>query len=159
MPVRVSIELDEDVLAAVIEELKLSNPPTFTLNSRGKVNPEGNTGRFSEIRGLYDPATNHVTVAAARPEHSREGLYVLTKHLRHTVLHELRHAWQREHWTAEQKRRAGEGEYELRIEERDANDWAAYASPKYRGLVRVSRTQVGKSGFSQLSNHTRRQTG
>lgn len=159
MVARVAITLNEDVLRRVIAELELQNAPTFTLNSNGRVAPEGNTGRFSEIRGLYDPGSNHVTIAAARPEHSREGLYVLTKHLRHTILHELRHAWQREKWSPAEKARAAEGPYEFRREEIDANEWAEYASPKFKGLVTVTRTQVGQSGFARLSNHTRRQTG
>lgn len=152
MPARVSIELDEAVLAQIIAELELSDPPTFTLNG------SSTTQKFdgAKVRGYYSPADNHVSISTQGESYEKEGLVVLTKHIRFTVLHELRHAWQREHWTDEQKALGSIGPYNLRPEELDANAWADYASPKYRGIVRVKKTQVGKSGFSRLSDATRR---
>lgn len=146
MAARVSIELDEKLLADAISELELKNAPTFTLNDSGRSHAE-----HERVRGVYHPATNHITITSQGESYTREGLYVLTKHVRFTVLHELRHAWQREHWSPEQQRLGAAGDYADRIEEQDANAWADYASPKYRGLVVITRTPVGKSGFARLS--------
>lgn len=157
MPAHVTVELDDNILQLVIGELELKNAPSFTLNHSGQY-----TGRRDnpneQVRGSYDQLHNHVNITSQGESYEREGLYVLTKHLRFTVLHELRHAWQREHWTAEQQERARQGPYQFRHEEIDANTWAEYAMPKYRGLVRVTRQQVGKSGFARLSAHTNRRT-
>lgn len=156
MPARVSIELDDNILQLVIGELELNNPPSFTLNHSGQL--PGVRIKNATIRGSYDAATNTVTITSQGEAYEREGLYVLTKHVRFTALHELRHAWQREHWTPEQLERARQGPYALRHEEIDANCWAEYAMPKYRGLIRINRQQVGKSGFARLSAHTNRRT-
>ena len=140
---RIQVELDEEVLRRVIEELELSNPPDFTLNHSGKFPKSFFGEEHKNVRGSYEPATNHVTITSQGESFEREGLYVLTKHIRFTVLHELRHAWQREHWTAEEKREAARGSYRERKEEIDANKWAAYASPLYAKLVTIKRTTVG----------------
>lgn len=156
MAARVSIEMDENILALVIQELNLSNPPSFTLNHSG-FHPDLKV-EHGKVRGAYHSPTNHVTITSQGESYEREGLYVLTKHVRFTVLHELRHAWQREHWTPEQQERARQGAYSSRHEEIDANTWAEYAMPKYRGLVRITRQRVGRSGFARLSAHTNRRT-
>jgi len=152
MAAHVTIEMNETVLAQAYEELKLSNPPSFTLNHSGKY---ADISKDQKVRGMYHGDTNHVDITSQGDSNEREGLYVLTKHIRFTVLHELRHAWQREHWTPEQKTLGHQGNYAQRIEEIDANEWARYASQKYRGLVTIKRRQVGTSGFSRLSTVTR----
>lgn len=156
MPAHVTIELNEDTLAQIVEELDLSKPPSFTLNHSGQFagSTFGDKDRKVIVRGSYHEPTNLVTITSQGESYEREGLYVLTKHVRFTVLHELRHAWQREHWTAEQKRKAATGPYHLRFEEIDANQWADYASPKYRTLVQIKRRQVGRNGFSRLGTGT-----
>lgn len=158
MPAHVTIELNEDTLAQIVKELDLSKPPSFTLNHSGQFAKRemdvGGKGERVLVRGSYHAPTNLVTITSQGESYEREGLYVLTKHIRFTVLHELRHAWQREHWTAEQKRKAAAGPYHLRFEEIDANQWADYASPKYRTLVQIKRRQVGRNGFSRLGTGT-----
>lgn len=155
MPAHVSIEMDFEILCQVIGELELSNPPTFALNHSGQLS---GVRTNAHVRGSYHQASNHVTVTSQGSSYEREGLYVLTKHIRFTVLHELRHAWQREHWTEEQLIAGQQGDYAHRLEETDANQWADYAMPKYRGLVNIKRTQVGKSGFSSLDRVARKGT-
>jgi hypothetical protein len=151
----VTIKLDADLLAQLVAELELSNPPSFTLNHSGQLSGV-RIGGETKVRGSYHHATNHVTVTSQGSSYEREGLYVLTKHVRFTVLHELRHAWQREHWTKEQQIAGSQGDYAHRHEEIDANQWADYAMPAYRGLVTIKRTQVGKSGFSSLDRVARK---
>ena len=156
MAAHVTIELDSETLEDVICELELSNPPTFALNHSGRLS--GVRVRDNQqVRGSYHGASNHVTITSQGSSYEREGLFVLTKHVRFTVLHELRHAWQREHWTEEQQIAGRLGSYEFRLEETDANSWADYAMPKYRGLVTIKRTQVGKSGFSSLDRVARKE--
>lgn len=153
MAARISIELDQNELGQIISELELSNPPSFTLNHSGRFSKE-EIGDHGKVRGVFFPAENHVAITTQGESYEKEGLYVLTKHIRFTVLHELRHAWQREHWTEEQKIAGRIGPYALRPEEIDANSWADYASGKYR-LVKVTRQQVGRSGLSRLSERER----
>lgn len=153
MAARISIELAQNELDQIISELELSNPPSFTLNHSGKFARDA-ISVDGKVRGSFDPTTNHVTVTTQGESYEKEGLYVLTKHIRFTVLHELRHAWQREHWTEEQKIHGRQGPYHLRPEEIDANAWADYASGKFR-LVKVTRQQVGRSGLSRLSERER----
>lgn len=157
MPARVSVEMNEEILADVIAELELSNPPSFTMNHSGKF-ARNEVSVNGKVRGSYHPGTNHVTITSQGESFEKEGLYVLTRHLRFTVLHELRHAWQREHWTEEERIKAAQGPYDLRHEEIDANQWAEYAMPKYRGLVKVNRQRVGKSGFASLDRQARKGT-
>lgn len=155
MAAHVTISLDADILAQLIAELELSNPPTFALNHSGHLSGV-RLGNNMQVRGSFDHGTNHVTVTSQGSSYEREGLYILTKHVRFTVLHELRHAWQREHWTKEQQIAGRQGDYTHRGEEIDANQWADYAMPAYRGLVTIKRTQVGKSGFSSLDRVARK---
>jgi len=155
MAAHITIEMNHEILCQVIGELELSNPPTLALNHSGRI---ANSGGFPKIRGSYNPPNNHVTITSQGESYEREGLYVLTKHVRFTVLHELRHAWQREHWTEEQQIAARQGAYHERLEEIDANQWADYASPKYRGLITIKRTRVGKSGFASLDRVARKGT-
>lgn len=151
MAARVTLTLNEDVLANVIAELRLTNPPTFTMNARSDMPHPDVAGDHALIRGLYDPVKNHVAIASQGYAYEREGFYVLTKHVRHTILHELRHAWQREYWTPEQQEHGRQGGYRQRPEEIDANQWAEFAAPRYPNLVKVTRQQVGRSGFSRMS--------
>lgn len=147
----VNVELDESILAEVIRELKLANPPTITLNHNGLVTAENNNAGAGEVRGLYSPAKNHVTIATANPSSQRERQIELAKHLRFTVLHELRHAWQRENWDDRTAAAMRDGTYFDSGEEQDANAWAEYAMPKYAGLVKVTRRPVGgRTGFQRL---------
>jgi hypothetical protein len=147
----VEVELDESVLADAIRELGLNEPPTFTLNHNGKVSASKNSGGFLEVRGLYSPSKNNVTIATATETAQRERIPELAKHLRFTVLHELRHAWQRENWSGEYAEQMAAGPYFMRGEEIDANEWAEYAMPLFPGLVKVKRRPVGgKTGFQRL---------
>ena len=95
------------------------------------------------MRGTHHAGSNHITITTQGEQYERESLYVLTKHIRFTILHELRHAWQHRNWTPEQMNRAKQGPYAMRLVEIDANKWAEYASPKYTGLVKIKREQVG----------------
>lgn len=154
MPARVEIQMDADVLARVIGDLGLENAPSFTLNHSGNY-PKDLLPVQGQVRGVYHPATNHVDITSGAEAYEREGLTVLTKHVRFTVLHELRHAWQRENWTDDQIQKAFSGPYQYQPGEIDANAWADYAMPKFPKLVTIKRTQIGKSGFSRLSAVTR----
>lgn len=143
MPARVSIELSDEVFKRVVAELELENPPSLTLNHSGLF-PKEVLPVKGQVRGTYHAPTNSVTITSQGEAYEREGLLVLTKHVRFTVLHELRHAWQRENWTDEEMRRAFTGPYSLQKGEIDANNWADYAMPKYTKLVAIKRTFVGK---------------
>lgn len=157
MAARISIELDENVLELALGELELLDKrPTFTLNHSGQF--LGFNDKFGHVRGMYDAATHHISLATQHEQYEREGFYVMTKHFRFTLLHELRHAHQQTHWTAAQLIEARRGPYEFRIEEIDANQWADYAMPKFVGVVRVQRQRIGKSGFGSLSAHTNRRS-
>jgi hypothetical protein len=149
----VKIELDADTLARAIKELKLTNAPKFVLNHSGVArNTTAGKGE-QQVRGLYSPMTNIVSIASQRPEHSRERLIELTRHVSFTVLHELRHAYQREYWTVEQKMECEAYDYAQRPDEIDANLWAEYARPKYLGLVKITRRPVGgKTAFQRLGS-------
>lgn len=149
--VHVRIELNPEVLAAVVAELELKNAPTFRLHSTGKLKTKDGFGNY---RGLYEPAKNHVTIANGFDAYARERQTELVKHLSFTVLHELRHAWQRENWDADTKQAMAAGPYAIRGEELDANAWAEYAQPKYRGLVTVTRRPVG--GVSRFAKFSQR---
>jgi hypothetical protein len=150
----VKIELDADTLARAIKELKLTTPPKFVLNHSG-VARNTNAGKGEQqVRGLYSPKTNIVSIASQRPSSSQERLIELTRHVSFTVLHELRHAYQREYWTVEQHMENSMVEdYHMKPEEIDANLWAEYARPKYLGLVKITRRPVGgKTAFQRLSS-------
>jgi hypothetical protein len=153
MAARVSITLDEDVLKDVIAELRLSNPPSFTLNHSGRHAEL--VKEHAKVRGFYEPGNNHVGITTQGESFEKEGIVVMTKHLRFTILHELRHAYQREHWTAEQLATGRCGPYELRKVELDANLWAEYAMPVYPKLVVVKRQTIGKSGLSRMNERAR----
>ena len=150
MPARVSITLGETDFRHALQELEIDqNPPDMILNYSGH-HPELSK-QHGVVRSVYVPSDHHILITTQGEAFEREGLLVMTKHLRFTVLHELRHAHQHTHWSAEQLIEARRGPYELRGVELDANAWADYAMPIYPGLVIVKRQQVGKSGFARMN--------
>jgi len=152
---RIDLQLDEATLHTVFAELRLTNPPSFTLNASGHADPNKNNAGTKMFRGMYHPTNNHIEIGTQGASFSKESLFILTKHLRFTVLHELRHAWQRENWSESEQAIAADGDYESQPQEIDANAWAEYASPKYKSLVVVRRNQVGQSGFGRLGQAAR----
>lgn len=145
MAVRVGLEINEVVLQQVIEELHLKNPPTFVLNARGVDKSHPDLGKTGEYRGMYYGASNTVEVATGNAGLKHESLTIQTRHLKKTLLHELRHAWQREHWDDEMMREAKRGEYWDRLEERDARAYADDALNRFPGLVKVTRHRTASS--------------
>jgi hypothetical protein len=150
-PVHVKIELDEEVLARAIRELGLRRPPKFILSDRGYARNTNMGAGLQQFRGLYEPRTNTVRIASQHESSQRERLIELTKHVKVTVLHELRHAWQRENWSPEYLIEAAKGDYGEQIQEQDADAWAEYAAPMFAGLVKITRRPVGgKTGFGRM---------
>lgn len=145
----VTLELDEEILQRAITELELTNPPAIKLNGSG-AKTETAGGKMT-WRGLYDPASHTITVASGLAALSKERLIEMVPHLRFTLLHELRHAWQRENWSAAEIAAAFSGPYHLQPGEIDANAWADYAMPAYVGIVKAKRRPVGgRTGFQKL---------
>ena len=142
MAVHIDLQIDQTVLDKVIADLELENPPSFVLNgTRDNIN----------ILGTYEAKRNLVTVNIHRPGFGGTALTILTKSVKHTVLHELRHAWQRENLSQEELNLWKQGPYRERREERDANDWATRNERLYPGLVKIVRKKSGRSGFARFA--------
>lgn len=142
MATHINLEVNEETLQKAINDLELENPPTFVLNG---------TRDSQNVYGTYEQKRNLVTINVHRRGNGSTALTELTKRVKRTILHELRHAWQREKLSQEELVEWGLGPYHLRREERDANDWAVRSEAKYPGLVRVVRKQSGRSGLSRLA--------
>ena len=145
MAVRIGLELDETVLAEVIADLQLSDPPTFVLNHSGRIADHPDLGKDGRFRGLYSPGENLVTIATGLDGMRHETYTILSRHLKNTVLHELRHAFQREHWDDEMKAWAKRGGYHERPEEVDARRYADENAERFKGLVRVTKHRTASS--------------
>lgn len=148
-PTRVSAEINPTILAEVIRDLELSDPPTFTTNGSSAINHQiHNKGVM--LRGSYDAVRNHVTLYTQADAEERTPTTLLRKQLLHTMLHELRHAWQRENWDEAMKRRMSWGKYEERGEERDANEYAEHHRALYPRLIDVKVVGLGKAAKPRL---------
>lgn len=143
-PMHVSAEIDKAVLAKVITDLELQNPPTFTTNGSSSLNHHV-TKKGIILRGTYDAVRNHVILYTQSENEERTPSTLLRQQLQFTMLHELRHAWQREHWDAKMKARMSWGKYEDRGEEKDANEYAEAHRSLYPGLIVVKVTPLGQS--------------
>ena len=142
MATHIDLQIDQEMLERAIANLELENPPAFVLNgTRDDVN----------VLGTFEARRNLVTINVHRPGFGATALAVLTKGVKHTILHELRHAWQREKLSPEELTLWKQGRYRDRREERDANDWAARNERSYPGLVKIVRKKSGKSGFARFA--------
>ena len=143
-PTHVSATIDPNVLKRVIEDLELHDPPTFTTNGSSSINHRV-TEKGVILRGTYDAVRNHVTLYTQSESEERQASTLLRQQLQFTMLHELRHAWQREKWDAKTKARMSWGRYEERGEEKDANEYAEAHRSLYPGLIVVKITALGKT--------------
>lgn len=148
--IAVSIQIDQDVLDQVFHDLELQQQPSIVVNFDSRA--EGKGGKLkttaahrrkieesgADLWGRYVPAENKILIANRTRSFAYQSLAFITHQLRWTLLHELRHRWQDEKWDERTKQQAREGRYEDRLEEIDANDFAARNAYKYPGLVTVT---------------------
>jgi hypothetical protein len=145
--VRIDIAVNDDVLRVALEELKIAhNPPTITTNWQNVKKHASTVGFHKEEFGHYILSENHVALQTLPPSYVRLPLFQLQPRIRETLLHELRHAHQHQTWPEARRARMFDGPYHTRDAEIDARGWAykACLEPKYRDLVKVTRTQLGK---------------
>jgi hypothetical protein len=138
-PARLDVQIDKDVLTDVFAALGLSDtPPSITYNAT-KIAKDKN----GEDWGMYDAVKNHIYIFCLPESFQKLPLKKLQPLIRDTLLHEIRHAYQQKHWSPERMERARQGGYRVRGVEKDARKWALDNSPKFKGLVKVRRQQVG----------------
>ena len=140
----VSAEINPVILSEVIKDLELSDPPTFTTNGSSSINHLIKV-KGIVLRGTYDAVRNHVTLFTQSEMEERTPSTLLRQQLQFTMLHELRHAWQRENWDERMKQRMSWGKYEERGEEKDANEYAENHRAIYPRLITVKVTPLGQS--------------
>jgi hypothetical protein len=143
-PMHVAAEINPVIFAEVVKDLELQDPPTFTTNGSSSLNHHI-TSKGVILRGTYDAVRNHVILYTQSENEERTPSTLLRMQLQFTMLHELRHAWQRENWDAAMKRKMSWGKYEERGEERDANEYAENHRALYPGLIKVKVTPLGKT--------------
>ena len=136
-----NIEINEAVLQRLASDidLDLSLLAPITITRR----PAGETAL-----AVYQPWRRAVVIytsTGSAAENSRLRFYV--GGLNNSVLHELRHAWQHQHWG--ENAFADTGPYLLRKHEVDARDFAARKSGSYR-VVKVSGVGGKRSPLSRL---------
>lgn len=119
--------------AAACDELGLAVPPTYSIHKGNKSD-----GRLAY--GDYHLASNHIRLFLGIDHYEYDGLRHAQMEVCRTMLHEMRHAYQK------QKGKA--------LSESDAEGWARANVSRYKGLVRLVRS-FPNSGFSRLSRHDR----
>jgi len=146
----VDIQIDEAVLARVYDDLKIQSRPKIIVSFNAKAESAGAKLRSTsahkkkvrefgaDLKGRYKPADNVIEIGNQTVSFKYQSEAFITHSVRWTLLHEIRHRWQDEQWTPDQKRRNHEGRYEERVEELDANDFAARHAVEYPGLVTVT---------------------
>jgi hypothetical protein len=158
--VHVEIVLNEELYEKLLVELDLSGRrPALVLNHPGFARGTNASEGVAALRGMYDPRTHTVYVANAAHGVPRERLIEATRHLTDTFLHEMRHAHQHTHWTPEMfgTGRSGGDDYHDSFEELDANAWAEFAYPMFKGVLRLQRRPVGgRSGFGRMTERAGR---
>ena len=145
---RIEIKINKPVLQLVLAELQLvDKAPTITPNFQDVAALKKKKGYCSEEWGHYVVAQNHVVLQVLPPSYARLPLFQLVPHIRETLLHELRHAYQYRHWDESRKERMWDGPYWLRDMEKDARAWSydAGQKPEYREVVKVTRIPQGKA--------------
>ncbi len=151
----VDILIDEPTLAKVYDDLKIQSRPKIIVSFNAKAESAGAKLRSTaahkkkvrefggDLKGRYHPATNTIQIANQTRSFPYQSEAFIRASVRWTLLHEIRHRWQDEQWTPDQKRRNHEGPYEQRVEELDANDFAARHAVDYPGLVKVTTNRRG----------------
>lgn len=122
------VDLDEHALIEVTTELNLKNPITVHVARHETGQRHGDwVGGTTRTITLY-PGIKLLQNSGLRAAH----LEITT-----TLLHELRHAYQDDHWSQERRDLDRKRPYTLREGERDAEDWATKSTHRYRSLVRI----------------------
>lgn len=146
----VDIAINQAVLDRVYDDLKIKSRPKIVVSFNAKAESAGAKLRSTEahkkkvremgadLMGRYKPADNVIEIGNQTRSFAYQSEALIGASVRWTLLHEIRHRWQDEQWTPEQKRRNHEGRYEERVEELDANDFAARHAVDYPGLVKVT---------------------
>jgi hypothetical protein len=89
-------------------------------------------GRSGEIQGTYDEITRVVTINIGQHLYERSPLPWVIKELRKTVLHELRHVHQYDHWNPERLAKGNLMPYPLREIEIDAREFEKEQCGKWK---------------------------
>ena len=141
MATHVHIDVDPRVVEQVCRDLEIE-PPMIRVSFAGDARMKRQakrTGRISELRGLAHQGSDYIEIVNTHASIQQGSLTVATRQVAFTLLHELRHIWQDHHWDEATKKAAKVGPYELRMEEKDANEYAQANLSKYPGLVRLHR--------------------
>lgn len=104
-----------------------------------------------ETWGHWSPGRITLFLGVEIQQNSR--LRSIVHHLNETLLHELRHEWQAQHWSAKERAEKHGAYLSGSKIELDANEFAEAKSGSFR-LVRLKPRVVAKSGFARL-NHVR----
>lgn len=132
--------------ARLCTELQLDPAPTVRLRTAGNV---VNGERFyGHISFGHDPVI--ITIFLCMDEYDTNQLRFVAGEISRTLLHEARHAWQWATRGEEWIRKDARLPYAQRLQEIDAEDFAAKRIHEYRGLVRVLRS-FPSSPMSRLS--------
>lgn len=148
--IAVDIHVDQVVLDRVFDDLKIQHRPSIIVNFDSRAEGKGGALKTtqahrkkiaesgSDLYGRYKPAENVILVANRTRSFAYQSVAFITHQIRWTLLHELRHRWQDENWSEREKLQNRQGKYDERLEEIDANDFAAREAFKYPGLVTVA---------------------
>lgn len=146
----VNIEIDEVQLSRLYDDLKIQSRPKIIVNFDSRAEGKGAKMKTTaahkkkiretggDLRGRYSPSSNTITIANQTRSFPHQSHALIQHSVRWTLLHEVRHRWQDENWTEREKQANREGNYEERVEELDANDFAARHAVDYPGLVKVT---------------------
>lgn len=146
---RLKATVDADELCKVCDELQLDSPPGVVFRTGQPNQRVLRAGRVPVCFGQYDEAKNVVIIYMGIDEYEADKLRYVQSEIVITILHELRHAYQKQHWAAEDLAADRARPYMLRKAERDAETWAVENASRFRRIVRVIRRTHG-SGFSKI---------
>jgi len=121
------IEVNETALAEVAADLELKFPVTIQVARNATAKLHGEWHGHNRTIVLY-PGLEMFQLS---------GLRACQLEITHTLLHELRHAHQDDHWDAERRARDAQRPYAMRECERDAEDWAKSSASRFGHLIRL----------------------
>lgn len=116
----------------------------------------------SEEAGHYKPLTRKIFIRTSFSWLENTSLPLVRSSIVNWLLHEFRHAHQRDHWPAYKHKHAERMAYNIREEEIDARQWAAENTTHFLDLIQI-RIQRHKPydfsgptrGFGRLSEVSR----
>jgi hypothetical protein len=143
---RLKATLNEAVLKEIEEDLKLVAPCSIVFRDRLAGRKMGEAQWHKPGRKIV------IEIASGMYEFAK--IRDLQMEMLITILHELRHYYQKDHWPNEVIVADMQLPYHQRKVEKDAEEWARTNAQRYRGLLKLSVRHLN-TGLSRLGKTER----